>query len=188
MRPSLSCLNRVSRLIRCVDATSVPPEVTMLDMQLGSTTGTRVEGCDPWRPGASRDLTLGNETGITPGKLLCCVPTPPAVMCIGCAPSSPPTHPSSLLLLSSGIFLNCCFCSVCAPLTQSFCFFSFAVFFCSLNYKKHAAETGMAEPKHPVVFYKNPSSVCASGDSIIIPSCATAPEEVDYECELAVVS
>jgi 2-keto-4-pentenoate hydratase/2-oxohepta-3-ene-1,7-dioic acid hydratase in catechol pathway len=41
--------------------------------------------------------------------------------------------------------------------------------------------------KNPVVFYKNPSSVCGSGDNIVIPSCAQSPEEVDYEGELAVV-
>ena len=109
----------------------------MLDLPVGTALATRVEGCGPWRPGASRNLELG-ESGITPGNLLCCVPTPPAVMCVG------------------------------------------------LNYRKHAAEAGLPEPQYPVIFYKNPASVCGPGE-IIIPTVASSPAEVDYECELAVV-
>ena len=61
------------------------------------------------------------------------------------------------------------------------------VFCIGLNYRRHAAEVGMDEPKLPVVFMKASSSVIADGDAIIIPSCASAPDEVDYECELAVI-
>jgi 2-keto-4-pentenoate hydratase/2-oxohepta-3-ene-1,7-dioic acid hydratase in catechol pathway len=55
-----------------------------------------------------------------------------------------------------------------------------------LNYKQHAAESNMPEPKQPVLFVKNPASVQHPGDAIELP--AKLPSElVDYECELAVV-
>ncbi len=97
----MPALSHVTRLVRCVEAASDGSmRNIMLDLPLGSSVGTRVEGCGPDRPGASRNLKLAlGEGGIQPGKLLCCVPTPPAVICIG------------------------------------------------LNYKKHAQETGMMEPK-----------------------------------------
>ena len=72
-------MNRVSRLIRCAEPLN---KAVMLDLPLGAALACRVEGCGPWRPGAARQLELG-EAGITPGQLLCCVPTPPAVMCVG---------------------------------------------------------------------------------------------------------
>ncbi len=54
-----------------------------------------------------------------------------------------------------------------------------------LNYRKHAAESNMALPKAPVVFLKATTSVIAPGSPIILPP--SAPDEVDYECELAIV-
>ncbi len=62
-----------------------------------------------------------------------------------------------------------------------------AIFCIGLNYTSHAAETGMALPKHPVVFMKNPASVTGPGSDIVIPGCCTPEPEVDYEAELAVV-
>eukprot|EP01127_Copromyxa_protea_P000302 TRINITY_DN1024_c0_g1_i3.p1 TRINITY_DN1024_c0_g1~~TRINITY_DN1024_c0_g1_i3.p1 ORF type:complete len:312 (-),score=43.72 TRINITY_DN1024_c0_g1_i3:45-980(-) len=56
-----------------------------------------------------------------------------------------------------------------------------------LNYKKHASETGMAVPSHPIVFYKNSATIQNPGDPIVIPSIASSPPEVDYEAELVVV-
>ena len=53
------------------------------------------------------------------------------------------------------------------------------VFCIGLNYRRHAAEVGMDEPKLPVVFMKASSSVVADGDAIIIPSCASAPGTTD---------
>lgn len=56
-----------------------------------------------------------------------------------------------------------------------------------LNYRKHAEETNMPLPEHPVVFFKNNHSIQHPNDPIIIPSIALSPPEVDYEVELAVV-
>lgn len=55
-----------------------------------------------------------------------------------------------------------------------------------LNYKQHAAESNMPEPKQPVLFVKNPASVQHPGDAIELPG-KLRSELVDYECELAVV-
>lgn len=55
-----------------------------------------------------------------------------------------------------------------------------------LNYRKHAAESKLAEPKHPVVFLKPTSALQNPGDPVEIPQ-KLASAEVDYECELAVV-
>jgi len=54
-----------------------------------------------------------------------------------------------------------------------------------LNYKRHAYESGAAIPQNPVIFLKATSSVIGPEDAIIIPD--MAPDEVDYEAELAVV-
>jgi len=62
-----------------------------------------------------------------------------------------------------------------------------AILCIGLNYKKHAAETGLEPPRFPVVFYKNPASVAGPDDDIVIPRVATDPPELDYECELAVI-
>lgn len=54
-----------------------------------------------------------------------------------------------------------------------------------LNYRAHARESNMALPERPVIFIKATTSVCGPDDPIILP--AVAPDEVDYECELAIV-
>jgi 2-keto-4-pentenoate hydratase/2-oxohepta-3-ene-1,7-dioic acid hydratase in catechol pathway len=54
-----------------------------------------------------------------------------------------------------------------------------------LNYKRHADETGAAYPDHPLVFLKATTSLAAPGAPIILP--AEAPDEVDYEAELAII-
>lgn len=53
-----------------------------------------------------------------------------------------------------------------------------------LNYRKHAAESGMAEPAEPVVFFKATSSIVGPNDTIIIPKNST---KTDWEVELAIV-
>lgn len=53
-----------------------------------------------------------------------------------------------------------------------------------LNYAEHAAETGAAVPKEPVVFSKAPSSLCGPDDDIILPP---GSQKLDWEVELAVV-
>ncbi len=53
-----------------------------------------------------------------------------------------------------------------------------------LNYRDHAAETGAAIPKEPVIFFKATTSVVGPNDALVIPRNAT---KVDWEVELALV-
>ena len=53
-----------------------------------------------------------------------------------------------------------------------------------LNYRDHAAESGMALPSEPVVFFKSTSSVVGPNDDLVIPKGAS---KVDWEVELAIV-
>jgi len=53
-----------------------------------------------------------------------------------------------------------------------------------LNYAKHAAESGMAVPKEPVVFFKSTTALCGPNDNVIIPRNSV---KTDWEVELAVV-
>lgn len=55
-----------------------------------------------------------------------------------------------------------------------------------LNYKHHAAESKAPVPEYPVLFMKNPGALQHPGDAIAIPRHLRS-DEVDYECELAVV-
>lgn len=55
-----------------------------------------------------------------------------------------------------------------------------------LNYRRHAEETGAKIPEQPVVFAKGPNTVQHPGGAIEIPR-HLASEQVDYECELAVI-
>lgn len=55
-----------------------------------------------------------------------------------------------------------------------------------LNYKQHAAESGMKEPELPILFVKGVNTLQNPGDPIEIPTHLES-KEVDYECELAVV-
>lgn len=54
-----------------------------------------------------------------------------------------------------------------------------------LNYRAHAVESGAAIPERPVLFIKANTAVCGPDDPIMLPR--IAPDEVDYECELAIV-
>jgi 2-keto-4-pentenoate hydratase/2-oxohepta-3-ene-1,7-dioic acid hydratase in catechol pathway len=53
-----------------------------------------------------------------------------------------------------------------------------------LNYSDHAAESGMAVPKEPIVFMKATSSIVGPNDSLEIPRGST---KTDWEVELGVV-
>jgi len=55
-----------------------------------------------------------------------------------------------------------------------------------LNYKHHAAESKAPVPEFPVLFIKNPGALNHPGAPIAIPRHLRS-DEVDYECELAVV-
>lgn len=53
-----------------------------------------------------------------------------------------------------------------------------------LNYAKHAAESGMAIPEEPVLFFKASSAICGPFDDVIIPK---GGDKTDWEVELAIV-
>lgn len=53
-----------------------------------------------------------------------------------------------------------------------------------LNYQKHADESNMPAPEHPILFSKFRNSLSGNEDKVAIPKEAT---QVDYEAELAIV-
>ena len=53
-----------------------------------------------------------------------------------------------------------------------------------LNYSDHAAESGMAVPKEPVLFMKAASAICGPDDNVVIPR---GSQKTDWEVELGVV-
>lgn len=53
-----------------------------------------------------------------------------------------------------------------------------------LNYRAHAAESGMAAPEYPVLFHKVSGSLIGQGQSIVVPRIS---DKIDYEGELAVI-
>jgi len=55
-----------------------------------------------------------------------------------------------------------------------------------LNYRKHAEETGAKFPEYPVVFFKGINTLQHPDEPILLPTHLRS-NEVDYECELAVV-
>ena len=55
-----------------------------------------------------------------------------------------------------------------------------------LNYRRHAQESKAPIPEYPVLFMKIPNVVQNPGDPILLPRHLRS-EQVDYECELAVV-
>ena len=62
-----------------------------------------------------------------------------------------------------------------------------SVFLCiGLNYRHHAEEGHAPIPEFPVLFMKGPAAVQNPGDPIVLPRHLRS-DEVDYECELAVV-
>jgi 2,4-didehydro-3-deoxy-L-rhamnonate hydrolase len=53
-----------------------------------------------------------------------------------------------------------------------------------LNFRDHAAESGMEIPREPVIFFKATTSLAGPNDSVIIPRGGT---KLDWEVELAVI-
>jgi 2-keto-4-pentenoate hydratase/2-oxohepta-3-ene-1,7-dioic acid hydratase in catechol pathway len=53
-----------------------------------------------------------------------------------------------------------------------------------LNYRDHAAETGAAIPKEPIIFMKGPDTVIGPNDTVLIPRKSV---KTDWEVELAVI-
>ncbi len=58
------------------------------------------------------------------------------------------------------------------------------IFCIGLNYRDHAAESKMELPRFPVVFFKMPPSIIATGEAIVLPAITKEP---DYEAEFAFV-
>src|SRR5579862_1362470 len=69
--------------------------------------------------------------------------------------------------------------TLCAPIAPS------NLIAIGRNYLEHAKEGNDEAPKAPIVFLKATTSITDPGAAIVIPE--TAPNEVDYEAELAVV-
>ena len=55
-----------------------------------------------------------------------------------------------------------------------------------LNYRRHAEETGAKIPEYPIIFFKGINTLLNPGEPILLPTHLKS-DEVDYECELAVV-
>ena len=55
-----------------------------------------------------------------------------------------------------------------------------------LNYRRHAEEGGKPAPEFPVLFIKATTALQNPGDPVVLPTHLKS-DEVDYECELAVV-
>ncbi|HLW00146.1 MAG TPA: fumarylacetoacetate hydrolase family protein [Ktedonobacterales bacterium] len=53
-----------------------------------------------------------------------------------------------------------------------------------LNYRDHAAESGMAVPEYPILFHKVAGSLVGHQQPIVLPRISS---QVDYEAELAVI-
>lgn len=61
-----------------------------------------------------------------------------------------------------------------------------AILCIGLNYKKHAEESGLPFPQYPVLFVKGNNALQHPGEPIVLPRYLRS-DEVDYECELAVI-
>lgn len=59
------------------------------------------------------------------------------------------------------------------------------IFAIGRNYRAHVEETGAKPPERPLVFQKPTTAVIGAQDPILLPE--SAPDEVDFEAELAVV-
>jgi len=60
------------------------------------------------------------------------------------------------------------------------------IFCIGLNYRKHAEESHVPLPSHPILFIKSGSAVQNPDDPIILPR-GLRSDKVDYDCELSVV-
>ncbi len=59
------------------------------------------------------------------------------------------------------------------------------IFAMGLNYRAHAAEGGVPEPDHPLIFIKATTTVIPTDHPILLPK--PAPDAVDFEAELALI-
>lgn len=79
----------------------------------------------------------------------------------------------------TGVSLRLADVRLCAPVEPP------NVFAIGANYQDHIDETGSTRPERPLIFCKPTTAVIGPEEPIILP--AMAPDEVDYEAELAVV-
>lgn len=59
------------------------------------------------------------------------------------------------------------------------------IFAIGRNYRAHIEETGARTPEHPLVFMKPTTALLGPEEPIVLPD--SAPDEVDFEAELAIV-
>lgn len=59
------------------------------------------------------------------------------------------------------------------------------IFAIGRNYRAHIAETGARMPERPLIFQKATTALIGHEDAIVLPG--EAPEEVDFEAELAIL-
>lgn len=91
------------------------------------------------------------------------------------------------LRLDGDIFSSCRLTREPVQVTRKLAPVSPAAILCiGLNYKHHAAESKLPAPQFPVLFVKGANAVQNPGEPILIPTHLRS-QEVDYECELAVV-
>jgi 2-keto-4-pentenoate hydratase/2-oxohepta-3-ene-1,7-dioic acid hydratase in catechol pathway len=91
------------------------------------------------------------------------------------------------LEISGDVFGECSVSSHAAAVSKRLAPVSPVTLFCiGLNYRHHAAESKCPIPQFPVVFMKAPTAVQNPDDPIVLPRHLRS-DEVDYECELAVV-
>lgn len=93
----------------------------------------------------------------------------------------------SALKLSGDIYTKRTPTTECAEVARLLAPIAPASIICiGLNYRRHAEETGAKFPEYPVVFFKGINTLQHPGAAIEIPTHLRS-DEVDYECELAVV-
>ncbi len=93
----------------------------------------------------------------------------------------------SVLLIEGDIFGSYAVTSTKAEVTKLLAPIAPIGILCiGLNYRHHAAETGAKIPQFPVLFMKSLGAVQNPGDPILLPTHLKS-NEVDFECELAVV-
>ena len=96
-------------------------------------------------------------------------------------------EPGSYHLLNGDLYEGFTVTETHVPVAQVLAPIVPAMIWCiGLNYRRHAEETGAKIPEQPVVFAKGPNTVQRPGGPIELPR-LLASEQVDYECELAVV-
>lgn len=93
----------------------------------------------------------------------------------------------STLLIEGDIFGDCTVTSTQADVAKVLAPIQPTGILCiGLNYRHHAAESGAKVPQFPVLFMKTLGTVQNPEDPIVLPTHLKS-NQVDYECELAVV-